>query len=111
MSNSDNALKAYIQAVSDGGGHPTDAQWERIVALAAEGTVPLTVRRKLDARSSEEWAAWVKEELAKPGRSQAELSRRVGVHQSTINRLVNGKVRLRADDMARVEQYLAETAQ
>jgi hypothetical protein len=52
---------------------------------------------------------WLKEQLQQPGRSQAALARYMGLHQSSVNRLVNGTRELKAREVDLVRQYLAET--
>lgn len=52
---------------------------------------------------------WLKVELSRPGRSQSDLARRLGLNPSAINRLVNGKRELKARELQLVEEYLADT--
>lgn len=51
---------------------------------------------------------WVIENLAKPGRSQSELARRLGVHPSAINKLVNGKRGLKSSEIPIAAEYFEE---
>lgn len=51
---------------------------------------------------------WVIENLAKPGRSQSELARRLGVHPSAINKLVNGKRGLKSSEIPIAADYFGE---
>lgn len=51
---------------------------------------------------------WVVENLNKPGRSQSELARRLGVHPSAINKLVNGKRGLKTSEIPIAADYFGE---
>jgi len=53
---------------------------------------------------------WLKSELEKPGRSQSDLARHLGLDSSAVNRLVNGSRELKAREAEQVKAYLAETA-
>jgi phage repressor protein C with HTH and peptisase S24 domain len=53
---------------------------------------------------------WVVENLKKPGRSQSELARRLGVHPSAINKLVNGKRGLKSSEIPIAAEYFGEEA-
>lgn len=53
---------------------------------------------------------WVVENLKKPGRSQSELARRLGVHPSAINKLVNGKRGLKSSEIPIAADYFGEEA-
>lgn len=53
---------------------------------------------------------WVVENLNKPGRSQSELARRLGVHPSAINKLVNGKRGLKTAEIPIAADYFGEPA-
>lgn len=51
---------------------------------------------------------WAIENLKKPGRSQSELARRLGVHPSAINKLVNGKRGLKTHEVPIAADYFGE---
>lgn len=51
---------------------------------------------------------WVVTNLAKPGRSQSELARRLGLHPSAINKLVNGKRGLKSSEIPIAAEYFEE---
>lgn len=51
----------------------------------------------------------LKQELKRPGRTQAALAKALGVDTSAVNRLVNGRRELKAKEVEAVEAYLAET--
>lgn len=51
---------------------------------------------------------WAIENLKKPGRSQSELARRLGVHPSAINKLVNGKRGLKTNEIPIAADYFGE---
>lgn len=53
---------------------------------------------------------WLKEELKKPGRSQAGLGRHMGLHATNVNRLVNGTREIKQRDVTSIQQYLDATA-
>jgi phage repressor protein C with HTH and peptisase S24 domain len=53
---------------------------------------------------------WVIENLKKPGRSQSELARRLSVHPSAINKLVNGKRGLKSHEIPIASEYFGEEA-
>jgi transcriptional regulator with XRE-family HTH domain len=52
---------------------------------------------------------WAIENLKKPGRSQSELARRLGVHPSAINKLVNGKRGLKTHEIPIAAEYFGES--
>lgn len=52
--------------------------------------------------------AWLLQGLSKPGKSQSGLARHMGVSQSAANRWANGKTRLKAEDLARIAEYIEE---
>ncbi len=52
--------------------------------------------------------AWAIENMKKPGRSQSELARRLGVHPSAINKLVNGKRGLKTHEVPIAAEYFGE---
>ena len=52
--------------------------------------------------------AWAIENLKKPGRSQSELARRLGVHPSAINKLVAGKRGLKTHEIPIAAEYFGE---
>lgn len=60
--------------------------------------------------SSDPYLERLKRELDRPGRSQSQLARALKVAPSAINRLVNGKRGLKAEERDRIEEYLRETA-
>lgn len=54
--------------------------------------------------------AWLKEELAKPGRSQSALARHLGwTDASKVNRIVNGQRQIRATEADAIRAYLIAT--
>lgn len=53
---------------------------------------------------------WAIENLKKPGRSQSELARRLGVHPSAVNKLVNGKRGLKSNEIPIAADYFGEEA-
>lgn len=52
--------------------------------------------------------AWAIENMKKPGRSQSELARRLGVHPSAINKLVAGKRGLKTHEIPIAAEYFGE---
>lgn len=55
-------------------------------------------------------AQWLKDELAKPGRSQSKLARYLGLeHASIVNRMCNGERQIKAAEADRIREYLAAT--
>jgi transcriptional regulator with XRE-family HTH domain len=54
----------------------------------------------------EEFRRWLKEALAREGRTQAELGRAIGLSPSAMSRLVNAGRGLKAQEMQRIYQYL-----
>ena len=54
-------------------------------------------------------AAWLKAELAKPGRSQTGLATALGLDASAVNRMVNGRREIKAKELEGIHAYLAET--
>ncbi len=69
--------------------------------------------RRISKVSDEQHGApfpqWLKDELAKPGRSQSGLARHLGLDPSAINRLVNGTRELKYREMERISDYLWNT--
>ena len=53
----------------------------------------------------------LKRALAMPGRSQTELAAHLNVDASAVNRMVNGKRHIRADELGKIQAYLASTSQ
>ncbi len=53
--------------------------------------------------------ARLKAELQKPGRSQSGLARYLGIDQAAVNRMVNGKRDIKARELEKIGQYLADT--
>lgn len=51
----------------------------------------------------------LKSELEKPGRSQTALGKMLGLDQSAVNRMVNGKREIKARELPVIEAYLAAT--
>lgn len=49
---------------------------------------------------------WIKRGLEKPGKTQAELARRLGVNPSAVNRLLAGGRQLKAEEISTVSEYL-----
>lgn len=55
-------------------------------------------------------ASWLKDELAKPGRSQSGLARFMGLdHPSIVNRMCKGERQIKAAEADRIRAYLAAT--
>lgn len=52
---------------------------------------------------------WLAEALKLPGRSQADLARRLKVDPSAVNRIVKGQREIKAREMIVIEDYLRET--
>lgn len=52
---------------------------------------------------------WMQKELAKPGRSQSALGKRLGIDQSAVSRIVRGQRSIKAHEMPIIEKYLNET--
>lgn len=52
----------------------------------------------------------LKGELEKPGRSQVGLAKMLGVDQSAVNRMVNGKREIKARELPVIEAYLNATS-
>lgn len=53
---------------------------------------------------------WLKAELAKPGRSQSDLARFLGVdHPSIVNRMCTGARQIKAGEADKIREYLART--
>lgn len=77
--------------------------------LTGEEEAPARLAGALDTSSRAALAASLKAELAKPGRSQSELARRLGVDSSAINRACAGERELSALELAQAEAYLEET--
>lgn len=53
---------------------------------------------------------WLKDELARPGRSQAACARAIGLEQSAMNRIVNGGRKILADEARAILEYLRATS-
>lgn len=53
-------------------------------------------------------AATLKDELSRPGRSQSGLARKLGVDQSAVNRMVNGKREIKARELVEINEYLGD---
>ncbi|MCR5876958.1 LexA family transcriptional regulator [Phenylobacterium sp. J367] len=54
--------------------------------------------------------AWLKAELAKPGRSQSALARFMGLAAEQVNRMCAGSRRIQADEADKIRAYLAATS-
>jgi phage repressor protein C with HTH and peptisase S24 domain len=55
-------------------------------------------------------AAWLKEELDKPGRSQSALARFMGLDPSAINRMCSGSRQIKAAEADQIRSYLLATS-
>lgn len=51
---------------------------------------------------------WLREGLAKPGKTQKGLARALGIDPMGVSRLVNGKRRFQIDELRIISSYLAE---
>jgi transcriptional regulator with XRE-family HTH domain len=51
---------------------------------------------------------WIRQGLAKPGKSQAGLGRSMGVSQSVANRIAKGTRKVTLEDLPRIAEYLEE---
>lgn len=54
-------------------------------------------------------SGFLKEALAKPGRSQTALAKKLGVHPSAVNKIVSGRREVKARELDLIRDYLAET--
>ena len=52
---------------------------------------------------------WIKDGLDKPGKTQRGLAAELGVDPSIVSRIINGKRRLRADEIEVVQRYLGSS--
>lgn len=60
----------------------------------------------MNSVSDEDWAAWLREGLARSGRTQRGLALALGVDASAVSRLLHGQRRLRAHEIAAAARYL-----
>ena len=91
---------------------PTPTQWATVCTLAkAREEVVRPDRQGRRTPIGDDLRAYLKAELKKPGRSQSAAAAFIGMHQTALNRMVNGGRNILADDLARIEQYLEETKQ
>jgi hypothetical protein len=79
--------------------------------LTGEAEAPAILAGVLDTSGREALAASLKAELAKPGRSQAALARRLSLDSTAINRACTGERELSALELRAAEAYLSETAE